>query len=626
MKTLFIFFVCVWMFGLGALSPVRGISLYIEVEPISDSSAWVSLDDEIKLFTASGGDTLPSELTRPDSLRLKLGYGLSEMRGEYSTGAPKVVLFRTPRGGSYWFNFKKFESESKRGSWYRAVLLDEVGAPTVGRPVFIDLKNTKTGRVIRFHAEGGLSHAQGDLVHLVTEEGKTILFSESGYEVVPFPNGSVRQLKTPTRFVDIEKTGEREAVIRICRADQLLPEKKEGLYVLKGEAEVLREIRWKGEVTETGTSLDVSFDNRLERDKAYSWTYNPVTEDYHFRAMYLDPEELYHENHEYKVEKPDGWESFDYDFKRNDNGSSWSTLKRRRYFKPGRNTLTIEYKKERNGTVVEWTRREPYLEPGRRYGEMKNVRYLDGRWEAYAYNEAERKIVEIRPVPVLPEAVEDDPLIAELADAFSGQDIGAEEAESTLPTTYFPEEPPEEVTAEATEGRVTLYDYELLTYAEEDRRKRGEPRTVTTMVNGEFVERNWYVYGVEVGDNLKSYIEESSTDPSAAFGDPENHRTETVVHGKPHPMEGKPQRIQHADGRLEAFYYDIGSWEADVEEFTPRPSGSHVRTEHTTGRLENGGWTPGTVTETSVALRGKKKVLWSQVRRLGADGEWEQIR
>jgi len=582
------------------------------------------------LYVFSPLKTVQEHLTRPQGLRFTIGFGLGAIRGQRWAGAPDEVVVMHPNGTGRVMSFA--EAETKKDLYGLHVrLLDAEGNLSVEAPVYIDVSRDGDARW-RFHAQGNAEHALGEPVHVKNlRTGKITLFSESGCDVVPFPDGAIHQVKTPEYLAEVVR-GEQEGAfsVRVYAATDVLPNLQNGRYVSRVDAEVLREYTWIPVSPERGKALRVRLTAKEEEGWDRTWLHDPER-----NAVGLcerDPEtgEVVREMEKYDIKTTFGSESMFSRFGLSKEGAlEGERSVRRTYRTPeGARRVLAEKKRVRGGETVSWIRRTFYEEPGALCGLIRTGQDLKGDWVAYAYDEQGRKTLELRPLEEIGPVGSDgsDGEGGDLADllvAFDGPDyrLAPTRVDDGMPVRYVPSEPPERVSADVRAGKLLVYDYTPLVASDTGEELSDCPRTTTIRVNGDVVSRVWKVFGYDATGMIYA-IREQSHNPEATFGDEGNTQTRIVYHGPHSRFKGSPRKIEHPDGRIEAFYYDVGNWDSDTEAFREDLDGGYVRTEHTTGVLHDGKWSPGAVSRTTVTEEEEERTVFQQRRTLGADGEW----
>ena len=155
----------------------------------------------------------------------------------------------------------------------------------------------------------------------------------------------------------------------------------------------------------------------------------------------------------------------------------------------------------------------PYAD---RYTRLASVVNPDGSWERTDYDEVGRKSVVLRP----------------WKNAASNASVDEVEA--------------------------LYYHYEVLDPNEIASIRDKQPRTVEKKVQGITVEKTFHAYYNDMsGDIVK--IEEKSARADASYGDADNLRTITVLHGSGF-FAGETKTIQFPDGRFDSYTYEQGDY------------------------------------------------------------------
>ena len=176
-----------------------------------------------------------SSVFTPEALNFVMGYTFSHLGGDRTNkNVPKEVVFVNSLGARVTFRFANGESMAtlvpigSKVSVERLQMVDAEGWATCEEPAYYDLY-PGNGTKWRFYATNKTGRL-GELVSFTDARGKVTTLEDFGVEVIRDPNGSLRQVLTPSRLADIVMESlQKYSIVVYPIAER--PEMAEGLYV-----------------------------------------------------------------------------------------------------------------------------------------------------------------------------------------------------------------------------------------------------------------------------------------------------------------------------------------------------------------------------------------------------------
>ncbi|MDF3129157.1 hypothetical protein P0Y35_08125 [Kiritimatiellaeota bacterium B1221] len=575
----------------------------------------------IKFYIYRYGTNFHDDENEPYQLKFYSDLGIHKTGEATSTGAPNwvrvirnhmdIIRVAIPEGAS-----EGFSSKSK-GKAIKVVLLDENEQPIAGEPTYYHVTDDD-GTEYRLHAKAGKTHSLGFPIYKITPEGEKHFFKDSGFEVLFDEKGHFKQFRDLSHIIFISYPDGKTRVMDKYSRHQIQPEKQNGYYVAKAGAKPLKSTRlYHPEPDHLRYMVhEIYIEGKLKSTTTWTRGDNP----YVFRLQ----------------TKKEGQEILEKDDHYFDDEEGIRRLNRNRYSHQGNHQL------QRRSFYTRDTGWRPRYERRVDNGEetIKAFKYIedlssgkwvsyptihmskDGKWFRKEYDEEGRVTMEWHPVQKVIEKEVADPEIQALIALFP--DPSEESIQKHQTFQYIPEGVPEDLTLAETSGVVEYFGYDSLSPDDKVTFEDTRPRFLFKLEQGKLVHRKWRIYGSRENGNAY-FLEEESDDPKAAFGNENNRQTLTEYFGESHAVApGKKSTVSYADGSMEVYYYDLGTWHPERKNFEVNTEGKQLRTEITHGKLIDGVWGPGTTSRTLIENQ-TGNPLFNRTRELLADGSWRTL-
>mgnify|MGYP000406841923 CR=1 FL=1 len=575
----------------------------------------------IRFYIYRYGTNFHENENQPSQLKFYSDVGIHKTGEATSTGAPnwvrvihshmKITRIAIPEGASEGY------SQKQKGKAIKVVLLDENEQPIAGEPTYYHVTHLD-GTEYRLHAKADATHTLGFPIYKITPEGEKHFFKDSGFEVLFDENGHFKQFRDLSYIIFISYPDGKTRVMEKYSLRQMQPEKLNGFYQVKaGQKPMRRTHLYHPEPDHLRYMVHESYlEGKLDSTTTWTRGENP----YVFRLQT-------------KIEGQDTLETDDHYF---DDENGFRTLHRNRYWYNGKEQLIRRSFYDKN--IGFRARYEKRIENG--VETIKAFKYVEdlstgkftsyqtihqpaqGPWYRKTYDEEGRATMEWTPVQEEVKEEFADPAIQELIALFP--DASEESAKKHQKLRLIPEKVPEDLTLAETSGAVEYFGYDSLSPDDKVNYEDTRPRFLFKLEQGKLIHRKWRIYGTRENGNAY-FLEEESDDPKAAFGNENNRQTLTEFFGETHATApGKKSSVSHADGSLEVYYYDLGTWNPERKNFEVNQEGKELRTEITHGNLINGVWGPGTTSRTLIQKQNEQP-LFNRKRELLADGSWKTV-